>query len=160
MPAHVVGCSAQSRMVQACLCSSCNTCRERENNSKYLQTLSGATPAATWLSNFAWDAGIYGIAAAAMLALLAAHTLHVPQLDGPRAAALAAVLLAYGPASICLTYLAQQAFGVGGSAICLSALEFKQRCSSTRQCLALLDSLHYMACNLSAAAAIEAYHPL
>ncbi|WIA18353.1 hypothetical protein OEZ85_009818 [Tetradesmus obliquus] len=85
--------------------------RERENNSKYLQTLSGATPAATWLSNFAWDAGIYGIAAAAMLALLAAHTLHVPQLDGPRAAALAAVLLAYGPASICLTYLAQQAFG-------------------------------------------------
>jgi hypothetical protein len=96
-----------------------NTCRERENNSEYLQTLSGAMPTATWLANFAWDAGIYGIAAAAMLAMLVAHMPHVPQSDGPRVTALAAVLLAYGPASICLTHLMQQAFKVGGRHVVL-----------------------------------------
>ncbi|KAF6258658.1 P-loop containing nucleoside triphosphate hydrolase protein [Scenedesmus sp. NREL 46B-D3] len=85
--------------------------RERENNSAYLQTLSGAMPTAAWLANFAWDAGTYGVAATAMLALLLAHASSAPQLGGPRAAAaLAAVLLVYGPASICLTNLTQRAF--------------------------------------------------
>jgi hypothetical protein len=69
-------------------------------------------PAATWLANFAWDIGIYGIAAAAMLGLFAAHTADMPQMGGPWGTALAAVLLAYGPASICQTYLLQQLFKV------------------------------------------------
>jgi hypothetical protein len=47
-----------------------------------------------------------------MLVLLAAHASHTPQMGGNRGEALAVVLLAYGPASICLTYLLQQAFKV------------------------------------------------
>jgi hypothetical protein len=65
-----------------------------------------------WLSNFAWDGGVYGTAVAVMLALLAAHASQSPQMGGQRGAALAVLLLAYGPASICLTYLLQQAFKV------------------------------------------------
>jgi hypothetical protein len=65
--------------------------------------VSGASPPAFWAAHLLWDAAAFSLPAAGMLALFWQQ--HLPQFQGQRMAALAAVLWAFGLASLPLTYL-------------------------------------------------------
>jgi hypothetical protein len=75
----------------------------QDSNSKHVQMVSGASAASFWAAHLMWDAAAFSIPAAGMLALFWAWQL--PQFGGQRLAALAAVLWAFGLASLPLTYL-------------------------------------------------------
>lgn len=72
--------------------------------------MSGAPVTAFWLANAAWDGVAFVAVAIGMLVLVAWRG--PQQLAGPRLAALAALLAAFGPAAICLAYVAHFAFSV------------------------------------------------
>lgn len=84
--------------------------REQENNSKHLQMVSGAPPTAFWLANFCWDCLNYALPAAGIVALVWWY--NVPQLAGPRLAALTLLLGGTGAAGITCTYLCHFLFRV------------------------------------------------
>jgi hypothetical protein len=78
-------------------------CPPQDSNSKHVQMVSGASPPAFWAAHLLWDAASFSVPAAGMLALFWQQQL--PQFQGQRMAALAAVLWAFGLASLPLTYL-------------------------------------------------------
>lgn len=77
--------------------------REQDNNSKHVQMVSGAPASAYWLANYAWDMLSYSLPACGMLVLFWLYDL--PQFQGPRMGAVAALLWMFGLAGLSLTYL-------------------------------------------------------
>jgi len=90
--------------------SCCHAFRESENNCKFLQLVSGASPAVYWLANFCWDMLNFLIPAGGIVLLVWWYD--QPQLAGPRLVAMTVLLLAFGPAGITGTYLLHFPFKV------------------------------------------------
>ncbi len=92
--------------------------RERASKAKHVQLVSGAPVLLFWAANAVWDYLQFLVTAAGLVALIALYRL--PQFQGERLAAVAALLAVFGAAGTSLSFVMQGLFTVRAVRACCS----------------------------------------
>jgi hypothetical protein len=110
MRAIFTGCSPINQSINQSI-NHPTSCRERASKAKHVQLVSGAPVVLFWTANALWDFLQLSVSSAGIIALIAASAM--PQYQGQRLAAVAALLLGMNAAGMSLTFLLQAMFTVG-----------------------------------------------